>query len=150
MVCKFFHKKTESRVSVNEQLAEELHKPVIMKFKGRKVYVRFEDNFCEGDLAELKSLPSKNKNVKYVLCIIDVFTKSVCIKHLKDKKGKTILNAFIEIANDSNRKLKKLWVDQGRELYNKYMQELLDNNDILMYSTHNGGKPVFPDRFTNS
>ena len=90
-------------------------------------------------------MPSKNKNVKYLLCIIDVFTKYVCIKHLKDKKGKTILNAFIEIANDSNRKLKKLWVDQGREFYNKYVQELLDNNDILMYSTHNGGNLSLKD-----
>ena len=44
MVCKFFDKKKESRVSLNEQLAEELHKPVTKKFKRRKVYARFKDN----------------------------------------------------------------------------------------------------------
>ena len=44
MVCKFFDRKTGSGISVNEQLAEELHKPVIKKIKRRKVYARFKDN----------------------------------------------------------------------------------------------------------
>ena len=72
-------------------------------------------------------LSSKNRNVKYLLCVIDVFTKYAWFKPLKDKKGKTVLNAFIEIVDESNRKRNKLWVDQGREFYNKLMQEWLDN-----------------------
>ena len=50
------------------------------------------------------SLSLKNKNIKYLLCAIDVFT-----------------NAFIEIVHKSNRKPNKLWVDQGREFYKKLM-----------------------------
>ena len=41
----------------------------------------------------------------------------------------------------------QIWVDQGRELYSKLMQEWLDNNDILMYSTHNEGKSVIAESF---
>ena len=82
-----------------------------------------------------------------MLCVIDVFTKHVRVKPLKDKKGKTVLNAFIEIVNGSNRKPNKIWVDQGRELHNKIPQEWLDNNDILMYSTHNEDKSVIAERF---
>ena len=67
MVYKFFDKKTGSRISENEQLAEELHKPVTKKFKRRKVYARFKDNTWAADLAEIGSLSSKNKNVKYLL-----------------------------------------------------------------------------------
>ena len=119
MVYKFCDKKTASRVRVNEQLAEELHKPVIKKFKRTKVYARFKDNIWAADLAEMASLSSKNKNVKYLLCVIDIFTKFAWVKPLKDKKGKTVLNAFIKIVNESNRKPNKLWVDQGREFYNK-------------------------------
>ena len=52
MVYKLFDKKTGSGISVNEQLAEELHKPVITKFKRRKVYARFKDNIWAADLAE--------------------------------------------------------------------------------------------------
>ena len=75
MVYKFFDKKTGSGISVNEQLAKELHRPPIKKFKRRKVYARFKDNIWAADLAEMESLSSKNKNVKYLLCAIDVFTK---------------------------------------------------------------------------
>ena len=56
MVCKIFRKKTRSGISVNEQLAEELHKPVIKTFKGRKLYAKFEENIWRGDLAEMGSL----------------------------------------------------------------------------------------------
>ena len=51
----------------------------------------------------MTSLPSKNKNVKYLLCILDVFTKYVWVKPLKNKKDKIVINAFIEIVNESNR-----------------------------------------------
>ena len=147
MVYKFFDKKTGVGISVKEQLVEELHNPVIKKFKRTKVYARFKGNILAVDLAEMESLSSKNENVKYLLCAKDVFTLYVWVKPLKDKKGKTVLNAFIKIVNESNRKPDKLWVDQGREFYNKPMQEWLDNNDILMYSTHNGGKSVIAERF---
>ena len=60
------------------------------------------------------SLYSKNRSVKYLLCVIDVFTKYAWAKDLKDKKSKTVLNTFIEMLNESNRKPYKLWTDQGR------------------------------------
>ena len=46
--------------------------------------------------------------------MIYVFTIYDWVKPLKDKKGKTVINAFIEIVNESNRKPNKLWVDHGR------------------------------------
>ena len=116
MVYKFFDKKTGSEISVNEQLAKEFHKPVIKKFKRRKVYARFKDNIWAADLTEMESLSSKSKNL---LCVIDIFTKYARVKPLKDKKGKTVFNAFIEIVNGFNRKRNKIWVNQGREFYNK-------------------------------
>ena len=72
MVYEFFDKKTGSGISVIEQLAEKLHKPVTKKFEIKKVYARFKDNIWAADLAELGSLSSKNKNVKYLLCVKDV------------------------------------------------------------------------------
>ena len=121
MVNKFFDKKTGAMatskvgISVKEQLAEELLKPIIKNFKKRKVYARFKGNIWAVDLAEMESLSSMNKNVKYLLCVIDVFTKYAWVKPIKDKKGKTVLNTFIEIVNKSNRKPNNLWVNQGRE-----------------------------------
>ena len=60
------------------------------------MYARFKDNIWAADLAEMESLSSKKKNVEYLLCVINVFTKHAWVKPLKDKKGKTILNVFNE------------------------------------------------------
>ena len=54
------------------------------------------------------SLSSKNKNVKWFLCVIDVFSKYACVKPLKDEKIKTVLNVFIEILNEPNCKPNEL------------------------------------------
>ena len=64
---------------------------------------------------------------------------------LKAEKGKTVLNAVIEIVSESNHNPNNLWVDQEREFYNKLMQEWLENN-ILMYSTYNEDKSVITER----
>ena len=75
MVYKTFDKKTGSGMSLNEQLTKELHKLVTKKFKGRKVYARFKDKIWAADFDEMESLNSENKNVTYLLFVIDVFTK---------------------------------------------------------------------------
>ena len=86
MVYRCFDKKKGAKVSVIEQLAEELQKRLIKIFKRRKICARFKDNIWVEDLAEMESSSSKNKNVNYLLCLIDVFTKYAWIKPLKDKK----------------------------------------------------------------
>ena len=101
----------------------------------------------KSSLAEMGSLSSKNKNVKYWLCFIDFLAEYAWVKLWEEKKGKTILNVFIKIVNESNRKANKLSFDQRRELYSKIMQEWLDNYDILMYFTNNGSKSVRAERF---
>ena len=70
MVYKFFDKKKWSGVSFSEKLAEKLDKPVNEKFKRRKVYMRFKDNICASDVAEMGLFFSKNKNVKNVKFIM--------------------------------------------------------------------------------
>ena len=62
----------------------------------------------------MRSLFSKNRSVKYLLCVTDVFTKYAWVKPLKNKKSKAVINGFIKIVNESNRKPNKLYVDQGR------------------------------------
>ena len=64
----------------------------------------------------MEPLSSRKKNIKYLLCVIDVFTKYAWVKPLNDKKGKTVLNAFIEMVSEFNCKQNKLRIDQGREI----------------------------------
>ena len=95
----------------------------------------------------MESLSSKNKNVKHLLCVINVCNKYGWVKPLKDKKCKIVPKASIEIVSESNHKPNKLWVDQRKDFHNKLMQEWLKNNDTLMYSTHKEGKSVMAERF---
>ena len=87
MVYKVFDKKIGSEESVNVQLAEDIHKSVIKKFKRRKVYARFKDNIWAADLGKIGSLSSKNEDIEYLLCVIDVFTKYAWVKPVKDNKN---------------------------------------------------------------
>ena len=148
MVYKFFDKKSMgSGIASSSILADELHKPIIRKFNKRKVYSQFKDNIWGVDLADMQSLSRKNKGIKYLLCVIDLYSKYVFVIPLKDKKGISIVNAFDKIIKQSNRKPNKIWVDQGGEFYNNVFEKWLSGNDINMYSTYNEGKSVVAERF---
>ena len=58
------------------------------------MYVRFEDNIWVVNLAEIGSLTSKTQGVKYLLYVIDVFTKYLWVKYLKGKKARKVFNCF--------------------------------------------------------
>ena len=78
MVCKFFDKTSNGSGIINEpnyQLANELHKPIIRKFKKRKVYSSYRDNIWGFDLADMESLSKYNNGIKSLLCVIDLFSK---------------------------------------------------------------------------
>ena len=70
----------------SNQLANELHKPIIKKFKKRKVHSFFKDNIWGVDLADMQSLSRYNKGFKYLLCAIYLFSKYVWVTPIKDKK----------------------------------------------------------------
>ena len=127
MVYKLFHKKSagsgfnmhaNKSAFYNEKLAEELHKPIINKFRKRAVYSGFKDNLCSADLADMQLICKFNKGFRFLLCIIDIFSKYAWVVPLKDKKGVSIVDAFQKILDDSNRKPNKIWVDKGSEFYN--------------------------------
>ena len=161
MVYKFFDKRSASLADKstkgsgvntklapqNQQLAEELYKPIIKKFKKRKIHAGFKDNIWGADLADMQLLSRCNKGIRFLLCVIDIFSKYAWVVPLKDKKGVSIVTAFQSILKQSNRKPNKIWVDKGSEFYNASFKKWLQDNDIVMYSTHNEGKPVVAERF---
>ena len=89
------------------------------------MYLRIKNRTWAADLVEIGSLSFFNCGVKYLLCVIDVFTKP-----LADKKAKTALDGFFGIVNESKRKPNKLEADQRKQFYYTIMQKWLDNNDL--------------------
>ena len=106
MVYKLFDKKSSGSgvdAEPNYQLANELHKQIIRKFKKRKIYSFFRDNIWGVDLADMQSLSKYNKGIKYLLCAIDLFSKYAWVVPIKDKKGTSIVNAFKKIISEKRK-----------------------------------------------
>ena len=91
IVYKFFDKNSKgadikNKIKENQQLANELHKPIIRKFKKRKVYSSFKDNIWGADLDDMQLIIKYNKGIRYLLCAIDLFSKYTFVVPLEDKK----------------------------------------------------------------
>ena len=104
MVYRFFDKKSSlgsgvanNKIKQNIQLAEELHKRIIRNFKKRTVYPGFRDNIWGDDLADMQLISKFSKGFRFLLCVIDVFSKYAWIVPLKDKKGVSIVNVFQKV-----------------------------------------------------
>jgi len=119
-----------------DQLADELHKPIIKNFPKRKVYANGIDKIWAADLFEMQAFSKSSRGVRYLLTVIDVFSKYGWMLPLKDKTGKSVAGAFRKIFKKSKRKSEKLWTDKGREFYNIHVKEL----GVELYSTENEEK----------
>ena len=91
-----------------------------------------------------------NKGFRYMLNVIDVFSKYAWSIPLKDKTGQTTLDGFKLIVKDSGRIPKYIWVDEGKEFYNKLMTEWMKENNIVRYSTHGEHKSAVVERFNRT
>ena len=135
MVYNFFDKKSAGsgvnmQAMSDEQLAEELHKPIIKKFKKITVYSRFKDNIWVADFAEMQLISKFNKGFRFLLCVIDIFSKYAWFVPLKDKRGVGIVNAFQKMLKESDGKPNKIWVGKGSELYNSSFRKWLKVSDF--------------------
>ena len=86
------------------QLRIELHKPVKKKFAKRKVRVPHKDHTWSMDLVDMTPWAPHNDGYKWILNVIDVFTRYAWSKPLKSKAAKPVIDAFKEIINESGRK----------------------------------------------
>ena len=132
-----------------QNLANELHKPVKRKFPKRKVFVKGIDDTWAADLVEMGSLSEWNEGIRYLLMVIDVFSKYGWIRTLKNKRGDTVANAFVSIFNEG-RTPKKLWIDKGREFWNKNVKEVMDKFGVERYSTQNEEKSSVVERWNRT
>ena len=142
MVYKFFDNKSKGggfniSLEFNEQLAEKLHKPIIRNFKKITVYSGFKGNIWGADLADIELINKFNKRFRFLLWVIDIFSKHALVVPLKDKRVVSIVGAFQKILDTSERKLNKIWVDKWSEFFNSSFKKWLQDNDIEMHFIHN-------------
>ena len=125
-------------VNPNQILSNELHKPRKINFERRKVISNHIDNIWGIDLIIMIKYSKQNKNYKYILTVIDFFSKYSWCYPLKTKKSEEIINSFNDIFKKSKRKPKFIQSDQGSEFTNNQTQTFFSkNNSIKWYHTFN-------------
>ena len=110
------------------------------KFEKRRVLVNGIDKIWAADLADMQAFSKFNRGIKYLLAVIDVFSKYGWLVPLKDKTGKSVAMALKTIFKE--RRPEKMWVDKGKEFYNKNVKELVE-----LYSTENEEKSSVVERW---
>ena len=116
----------------------------------------YKDEKWSADLIDKSSLSKYNNNYKFILIVIDIFTKYTWAIPLKNTSGLSITNGFKRVLGEhpqggsERRKPEKLWVDRGSEFYNKTFQSLLKEYETKLYSTYYDLKAVFIERFNRT
>ena len=119
-----------TRGRVKQFLADQerysLHKPARRHFKRNLTYVKGIDARWQADLAEMQALSRDNKGPKFIITVIDIFSKRASAIPIKNKSGKEMLTAFQQLFKDAHpRKPTRLQTDAGKELLKKDVQGFL-------------------------
>jgi len=130
------------------EIAIELHKPSRKNFTRRRVNIYGKNDLWQADLVEMIPYSGKNKGYKYILCVIDCFTKFAWALPLRTKSGKEVTSVMSKILHDRSPKL--LQLDNGKEFYNKTFDELMDKYGIHKYSTYSIMKACIVERFNRT
>lgn len=125
-----------------------LHKPIRHKFKTRRVIVSSVDDQWQADLVDMQKYKTQNKNINYILTVIDIFSKYAWVTPIKKKTGNDIAEAFQNIFKE--RIPRKIHTDKGLEFINKPTQELFKKHGIHWFATENETKAQVVERFNRT
>lgn len=133
-------------MSYKQQVVEEVHKPARRNFKRRKVVVKGLNDLLQADLVEMQPFAKLNKGYRYILIVINVFSKFVWAQPVKQKTSKDVTAAMKLILSHMKKVPKNLQTDLGKEFYNKEFQSLMQASNINHYSTFSNLKASVVER----
>jgi len=123
-----------------------LHKPIRKKFKRREVFVPFMNHQWVGDLIDVQKLAKLNSGVRYILLVIDAFSKKLYYALLRDKSAQSALNGFKRIIRESGVVPKYVQTDKGKEFENSQVQSYFKQIDVKWFHTHTKIKASLVER----
>lgn len=132
-----------------ESVVNELHRDARKKFQRRRTEIRGLNETFQADLVEMIAYESVNRNYKYILTVIDVFSKYAWAIPIKTKGAKDVSNGMA-IVLSSKRVPKNLQTDHGKEFYNRSFKLLMDSHEIHHYSTFSTKKAAIVERFNRT
>lgn len=135
---------------VKSQIVSELHRNARKNFPRRRVIMRGVNDLLQADLVEMIPYAKVNGGNKYLLTVIDTFSKYAWAIPLKSKKGIEVTKAFRVILRDLRTPPKNLQTDDGREFFNDVFKELMTKLKINHYSTYSKMKASIVERFNRT
>lgn len=131
-------------MSVKEQVVEELHKPARKHYKRRRVVIKGLNDLFQADLVEMIPYAGLNRGFRYILVVIDTFSKYVWASPVKRKTGKEVATAMLKVLQTLTPR--NLQTDMGKEFYNEAFQKLMAKFNINHYSTYSNLKASIVER----
>ena len=126
-------------------------KPPKKYYPTNKTDVYYIDETWSLDIFDLKDYgPKNNRGYRYVLVIIDNFSKFGWTVPLKNKNAQIIKDSFESILINSKRKPNLIETDRGKDFYNNIFQDFLNKNSIKLYSRNSSYGAVFAERFNRT
>src|SRR5207244_3695191 len=108
------------------------------------------DSQWQADLVEMQKYKRVNQGYRYLLTVIDIFSKYAWVKPLHDKTGHSITEAFSQIINESDRFPNKLQTDDGKEFKNREFQDFLKDKGIVFFTVPSDKKASVVERFNRT
>jgi hypothetical protein len=118
------------------QDAYTLHRPIRRKFRRSRYVIPTLGWLFEADLADFQKISSENDQYKYLLCVIDGFSKMVAVEPLRDK-GANSVSIALKRALEKLGPTDTLRSDKGLEFLNAKVQAVLRENNITHMVTQN-------------
>lgn len=131
---------------LKRQIVEEIHKPARKTFPRRPTTILGYHDLFQSDLLDLSKLSKTNKGYKYILVVIDCFSKYIWCKPLKTKTSKEVAFAMEEILKNCGTIPKNLQTDDGKEYKNLEFKKLMNKYNINHYSTFSITKAAIAER----
>lgn len=135
-------------MDVRQAIASELHKQARRKYPRRKVTLKGLNDLYQADLVEMQPHANINKGYKYILTMINCFTKFAFAVPLKTKSGPEVANALEPIL--AKHKMKHFHTDQGTEWFNKHVNSLMTKYKINHYATFSDLKASIVERLNRT
>lgn len=132
-----------------KQVVDELHRSVRKNFTRRRTIVRGLNETFQADLVEMIPYARDNKNFKYILTVIDIFSKFAWAFPIKNKTGIEVTKAMEKILK-SGSVPKNLHTDEGKEFFNSTFRKLMESYKINLYHTYSTKKAAIVERFNRT
>lgn len=133
-------------MSIKQQIINEIHRPARINFRRRRIVLKGLDDLLQADLVEMIPYARENRDYRYILVVINAFSKFVWAVPVKRKTGEDVGSSLDSVLKHMQPLPHNLQTDLGKEFYNRHVQQVLQKYNINHYSVYSNKKAAIVER----